>query len=129
MSAFIVDSDGLISYEHRNPAVMDLLDGLYAQGHVLGSCGVTIAEFYSGRDRGADRSIDAFVDTLTYWPIEFEDAVQAGRWRFEYRRAGIQLTATDMLIAAVAKRVGATVITGNVKDFPMDDVTVQSLLG
>jgi len=33
----------------------------------------------------------------------------------------------DTLIAAVARRVGATVVTDNAKDFPMDDIQVMSI--
>jgi predicted nucleic acid-binding protein len=129
MTEFLLDSDGLISYEHRRPVMLDLLDDLRLSGHTLGSCPITIAEFYSGRLRGSDVAVDDFVDALHYWPIEYDDAIQAGRWRYEFAYRGIQLSATDTLIAAVARRVGATILTGNLKDFPMEDVSVQSLLG
>lgn len=44
-----------------------------------------------------------------------------------YRARGLQLPATDCLIAATAHEHGALVITRNVKDFPMPEVTLLPL--
>ena len=36
-----------------------------------------------------------------------------------FARQGVQLAMTDSLVAAVANDVGATIVTTNIKDFPM----------
>lgn len=46
-------------------------------------------------------------------------AQQAGDWRYDFARRGVQLTTTDCLIAATAHAHHATVVTGNAKDYPM----------
>lgn len=71
--------------------------------------------------------LDGFLDLLRYWPTRYGDAVQAGEYRHTYARKGLQLSVSDTLIAAVARRVRATVITENLKDFPMDDIAAISL--
>jgi predicted nucleic acid-binding protein len=59
--------------------------------------------------------------------MTFESGVVAGRYRSEFRRRGITLPATDALIAAVAFERQATVITANVRHFPMDDIRIEPL--
>jgi predicted nucleic acid-binding protein len=93
----------------------------------VGACAITVGECLSGAHR-AERSgwLEIF-ERLEYWHLTPADAVQAGIWRYEFRRSGVQLTIPDTLIAALAQRTASIVVTDNLRDFPMDDVVVQSL--
>jgi predicted nucleic acid-binding protein len=44
---------------------------------------------------------------------------------FSFLGHGVTLSQADCLIAAAAAGVGARLITGNLRDFPMDEVTVE----
>src|SRR5438132_410259 len=66
---------------------------------------------------------------LEYWPISREAAQQAGRWRYTYARMGRPLTTTDTLVAAVAQERRVTLVTTNVKDYPMQEVSLLPLKG
>ena len=79
---------------------------------------------------------DLLLDTLDYHEITREIAKEAGRYRYEFSRQGIALSTPDTLVAATAIARGATLITANIRDFPMDDIqpvgelqTTAGLLG
>jgi predicted nucleic acid-binding protein len=65
------------------------------------------------------------LDGLRLAPITREDAERAGRWRRDFAAQGVTLTQADCLIAAAAAGVGARLITGNPKDFPMPELSVE----
>lgn len=95
-----------------------------AAGHELGACPITVAEFYSGQDPGDRPFADAFIDSLTFWPIPAEVALVAGGYRWTFAKRGRQLGVADALIAATARHYGAVLVTSNGRDFPMTDITV-----
>lgn len=127
MTSYLLDTTCLIHLARRTPLAVDAIARLLTESHVLGCCAIPVAEFYSGLPRVRAPGMDGFIDLLQYWPIGHGDAVQAGGYRYTYARKGLQLSVSDTLIAAVARRVTATVITENLKDFPMDDIRTVSL--
>jgi predicted nucleic acid-binding protein len=58
-------------------------------------------------------------------PLGGAEGERAGIWRREYARRGVTLSQADCLVAATAFRVGATLATGNVRDYPMDEIPVE----
>jgi predicted nucleic acid-binding protein len=127
MTRYLIDTDVLISFSRGREPVTSRLLALLEAGNDLGLCAVTVAEFYAGAERGQHPSIDRFIDALTYWDITPAAARAAGAYRYKFARLGTALSTPDTLIAAVAVRRGATVLTGNRKDFPMDDVAALTL--
>ncbi len=63
-----------------------------------------------------------FLDGLVIIPVTHEIAEVAGR--FKKRATSRRLELADCLIAATAFIEGATLATGNVKDYPMQEITV-----
>jgi predicted nucleic acid-binding protein len=96
---------------------------------ILCSCAITVAEYFAGETRGMFPVRDAFVDSLVYLESPPEVAELAGNYRRSFARRGIELSTQDTLIAAVASHHGATLVTRNFKDFPMDDVRLMRLAG
>lgn len=126
MALYMADTVGLIRFARGSEPARSMLQALIDGTDTLGACAISVTEFFAGTTP-ANRSIAyEFFDSLVYWDIRFEDAVQAGVYRYDFARRGIQLSTQDTLIAAVARRVGAIVLTENVKDFPMEDVEVRS---
>jgi predicted nucleic acid-binding protein len=58
-------------------------------------------------------------------PIGAAEGERAGTWRREFARRGLTLSQADCLVAAVALTVGATLATGNVKDYPMNEIAIE----
>jgi predicted nucleic acid-binding protein len=67
-----------------------------------------------------------FFAALPYWEISAEASIQAGIWRYEFSRRGIQLSTTGALVAAVAWEHQATLITNNTTHYPMPGLQLMS---
>ncbi len=124
MTDHLLDSTALVDYFRRRRAVIGLLERLEAQGHRLAVCAVGVAEVYSGFDAQERIKNDPVVDMWSYYETTPSIAREAGRYRYEFARIGTTLSATDSLIAAVAIANDATLITNNVRDFPMEGITL-----
>jgi predicted nucleic acid-binding protein len=57
--------------------------------------------------------------SLRFFATSPGTARQAGLWRYAFERQGVQLATTDCLIAAIAHERGASLVTGNLNDYPM----------
>jgi len=88
----------------------------------------------SNRQNGPDRHFqrdranlipDSRVASGSWW----SRYLRSGRCRvFRYHaRLGVTLSTTGTLIAALAVSVGATLVTRNIKDLPMNEVSVIQL--
>jgi predicted nucleic acid-binding protein len=58
-------------------------------------------------------------------PLGLAEGIRAGAWRREFADRGVMPHQTDCLIAAAAVGIGAHLVTANVVDFPMADLTVE----
>ena len=122
MTDHLLDATALVDYFRRRRAIRDLVERLESQGHRLAVCAVGLAEVYSGFD--AQERIDngPVVDRWFYYETTPAIAKEAGRYRYEFARTGTTLSATDSLIAAVAVANDATLITNNLRHFPMPEI-------
>lgn len=66
---------------------------------------------------------------LEFFKIGWEVARDAGLLKRDYSRKGRQLSLTDATIAAVCLANALTLITDNVKDFPMPELRIYPLAG
>jgi predicted nucleic acid-binding protein len=117
----------IIEVLRGNSVAADFVEGLAQDGETPYTCDVVVAEVFSGLHARHRAQGKAFLDSMRFLTTSPAAARQAGLWRYEFRSHGIQLTTTDALIAAVAFDRRATLITGNVRHFPMPDVTILPL--
>lgn len=127
MSRYLADTSALIDYSKGHEPVRSRLQGLIDAGDEVAVCAVNVTEFYSGLPPTSYPIWNLFFAALPYWPISRNAAIRAGQFRYAYARQGQPLSTMDSLVAAVAEERGATIITRNVKDFPMPEVSVISL--
>ena len=126
---YLLDTNVVIDYLNKRPRATELVDSLSIQGHVLCTCAVVVAEVYAGilpRSSSAERA-QTLLDALTFLPTEADAGREAGEWRYQFARQGMQLATQDSLIAATAFQHDATVLTGNERHFPMPEVSVLKL--
>ena len=72
----------------------------------------------SNRAAASDRLLKQFLASIVdIAPFELEDAAHAGDIRAHLERAGTPIGPYDLLIAAQARRRGATLVTGNKREF------------
>lgn len=127
MTRYLLDTDSVIEYLAGRPDTVAQLQQLSSQGDTLCACDIVVAEVYSGLLQRDWSRGQAFLSGLPYLVTTAAMAQQAGEWRFAYARRGVPLATTDCLIASTAYGHHATVLTGNVKDFPMTEIRVLSM--
>jgi predicted nucleic acid-binding protein len=127
MTLHLLDADAVIDHLKGIASTIALLRTLPSQGHILCTCDIVISEVYAGLPPNARPTAQQFLSGLQFLPTTEAAAQQAGIWRYEFARRGLTLATTDTLIAAVALEHGASVVTGNVRHFPMPGVTIVPL--
>ena len=127
MARFLLDTDAVVDYINQRPEVSMLLRRLASAGDTTCVCTVVLAEVHSGLgERYQPRALELLAAS-EYLPASEAIARQAGAWRYAYARRGIQLSTTDVLVAATALAYSATVVTRNVRDYPMPEVSILSV--
>ena len=129
MHTYLLDTTVIIDILNGKNERDKLLRGLLQQGHMLACCSINVSEVYAGmRDKEANRT-ERFLRDLEFFKIGWEVARDAGLLKRDYSRKGRQLSLTDATIAAVCLGNGLTLITDNVKDFPMTELKLYPLAG
>jgi predicted nucleic acid-binding protein len=119
MARQLLDTTSLINFSKGFEASTSCIKHILASGDEVGVCPVIVAEIFAGLPPQRHQDWDTFLSTLLFWPISYAASVQAGQWRYAFARRGIQVAMMDSLVAAVAHEIGATIVTSNVKDYPM----------
>lgn len=122
MNKYLLDTTALIDHLRGRGEVVGWVTSLARQGHRLGLCCINVAELYAGLSPEEQVRADRLVNSLEFYQVTREVAKQAGRYRYDFGRRGVTLSTADTLIAATAISEGATLITANARDFPMEDV-------
>lgn len=119
----MLDSTVLIDYLRGRPAVARVA-GLIDAGDIPATTAINVEEIVRGlRAAEMDAATDLFAG-LEVFAVDAAAAWQAGDWRRSFAERGVTLWQADCLIAATAQVNGATLVTGNPKDFPMPDLAV-----
>jgi len=105
----LVDTSIWIEYfRGRLPDAAAIELGL-GQGTVFVT-GPILAELLQGvRDAGEAEQLRRCIDAIPYEECRLEDWLAAGEAAFALRRKGMVIPLTDLVIAMVAKRIGAAV--------------------
>lgn len=121
---YLLDSAPVIDHQHGDEAtILFVSSGLEVRDQFAISV-VTLSEFYSGIRRGERPDMDQFIDQLRQVPTSRRIALKAAEYRYEFARRGRQLNIADTIIAATAYVINATLVTSNLRDFPMIDIRV-----
>lgn len=127
MTRYLLDTDALIDFSKGlqpvTATILSWIDG----NDIVAVCPITVAEFYTGLSPEEAARWEPFMNSLPYLAISREAAGRAGQDRYALARSGRRITTSDALLAAVAREQGATLVTSNLKDFPMDDLSLLSI--
>jgi predicted nucleic acid-binding protein len=121
---YLLDADVIIELIRGKTTTLSLLQAISEAGDVASICDVVVAEVFSGIPAERRAESTRYLAQFRYLDTPSIAAEQAGIWRYDYRRKGVSLTATDLLIAATALIHNATLLTGNVRDYPMPELDV-----
>ena len=120
-----LDTNAVIAVLNDRPAgARGRLAQDLANGERIGIPAVALFELIYGYEKSAQRARNEAalrsLLTLDIEPLPFElaDAEHAGAIRAQLERAGTPIGHYDLLIAAQARRHGATLVTANQREFP-----------
>ena len=118
MARILLDTTVLIDALRGRPAAQRLVS-LRRTGTEPWVCVISVEEIWRGLLPGDERHARRLFNGLRLAPLGVAEGVRAGAWRREFAARGVTLHQADCLIAAAAARIGATLATANVDDFPM----------
>jgi predicted nucleic acid-binding protein len=122
VALYLLDTDAVIDFFKGFPSSVELIQQLFQQGENLCTCAVVMAVVYAGLNPTERGRGEELLGSLRFFATSPGAARQAGLWRYAFARQGVQLATTDCLIAAVAHERGATLVTGNMDDYPMPEL-------
>lgn len=98
---------------------------LVAEGHVLATTCVNLAEVEAGLRQRERKRTEALLARLRFLATDREAAHRGGRYQAVWARRGRTIQTPDALVAGTARSHGATLLTHNLDDFPMGDLRVE----
>ena len=125
MIEYLLDSDVLIWQLRDQEETVELLARLSKRG-ILACSVMSIVEIQAGVRRGEEKKTNALLDSLKAYDVTPAIANLAGTFIRDYRAKGITLDFADSIVAATAVIHGLTLLTYNVKHYPMHDVKLHS---
>jgi predicted nucleic acid-binding protein len=127
MTTYLLDTSVIIDVLNGKRNRDALLRSLLSQGDLLACCAVNISEVYGGMRPKEEAKTESLLQSLEYYEINWDVAKQAGLLKRDYSKKGQALSLSDTTIAAVALEYNLTLITDNVKDYPMPQLKLYPL--
>lgn len=107
----------------REPSLRDRLPSTRGNGTIVALSSVVLFELSYGAEKGMNSQkrlawLDNFLREVdTVWPFDADDAHEAARIRVELETERTPIGPFDLLIAAQARRRGATLVTRNSAEY------------
>jgi predicted nucleic acid-binding protein len=120
----VLDSTVLIDFLRGRPAVARVR-ALRDAADVPATTAINVEEIARGLKASEEVAARRLFSGLVVLPVDARIAWQAGTWRRAFAAEGVTLYQADCLVAAAALSHGASLATGNPKDFPMRELTVE----
>jgi tRNA(fMet)-specific endonuclease VapC len=118
---YLLDSNACVVYlRGKNLLLRSRVDSRPAADIAL--CTVVLAELYFGADKGKNpaagrAAVDAFAAPYACLPFDRAAADVYARVRLDLEARGLMIGPYDLLIAAIARANGRTVVTHNTAEF------------
>lgn len=122
---YLVDTNIIIDALKAKRSRLEFLQRL-STGAPLAYCSVVAAELFAGFSSPTEieKAQADLLDTIVYVDTSESAAQLAGTMQHQYKKRGVSLATADALIAATAITEGHTLVTDNVKHFPMPELNV-----
>jgi predicted nucleic acid-binding protein len=127
MPTYLLDSSVIIDTLNKKRDRDQLLKNLLIEGHLLACCSISVTEIYAGMRSHEELPTTELLKSLQFFPVTFAIARLAGLLKRDHAKKGITLAATDVTIAAVAIAHHLTLITDNIKHYPMKELSLYPL--
>jgi predicted nucleic acid-binding protein len=122
--SYVLDSTLLIDHTHGDLGAIAMMERLFAETGDLYTSDAITCEVLSGGSVAGRAVVRTLLDALEYVALDPEGARWAGERRAERSAGASRRHLGDALVAAVAWRMGATIVTRNARDFEAYGVPV-----
>lgn len=122
-NGFLLDTTILIDLFRGRREAVAFLDKLSQEGSLF-VCAIVVSEIFSGVHPAELSKVEDFFEAMSYIQIDYKTAKRAGLYKRDFQRKGINLSISDTLIAAAAVEHSLTLVTKNVRHFPMGELNV-----
>lgn len=119
MAIVMVDTSLLVDHLRGHAGAVACLDGANERGDELWSVPVVRTEVLVGVRATESDAMWALFDVFRWLDVTTELADAAGELAARYRRSHSGIDIVDYLVAAATQRLEATLLTRNVRHFPM----------
>jgi predicted nucleic acid-binding protein len=123
--SYLLDTTVAIDWSLGYPGVRQVVDRCFEETDQLYTSDVVVCEALSGGSATERDVIRRFLSGLEYVALDPEGAADAGELRRLAGRSGHH-SLGDALIAATARRLGATIVTRNAADYASYEVPVMA---
>jgi predicted nucleic acid-binding protein len=124
MARLLLDSTVLIDALRGRPAA-ERVRAMRGGGDEPWACAISVEEIWRGIQPHEAAAVRQLFRGLRLAPLGVAEGERAGTWRRSHAERGVTLHQADCLVAAAAMGIGASLATGNPKDFPMEELDVQ----
>jgi hypothetical protein len=119
----LIDSDVLIDHLRKEKKALRFLATELEKHSLVCISVISRVEILAGMRKGEDAIVNNLFEILTPVNIDVSIADRAGEYLRKYGKSH-SLSIGDALIAATSKEMSLTLITRNVKHYPMKDITI-----
>ena len=127
MTDYLLDTNVLILHFRNRHDVTQLLKRWRQDGQLFIST-VVRAELLAGMHPREEQRTMRLLDSTVSIPVDAAIADRAGRLIYQSARKGVGLTLPDTLIASTALIHGLTLVTTNIKHFPIPELEIYQLV-
>jgi predicted nucleic acid-binding protein len=121
----MLDTTVLIDILRGCSGAVARLRALRRAGDAPHTCTVNVEEIVRGLRKQEEPAARTLLLGLRVVSLGAAEGWTAGCWRRTFAGAGQTLSQADCLVAAAALSIGGRLATGNPKDFPMSELTVE----
>lgn len=127
MPSYLLDSTVHIQWARGERTTRDWLRTALVMDDDLLTSAISVSEVYAGAHIGELETLAMYFGEIDVLPVSHDDAVVAGRMRYNLARRGRRLHLADALIAAATLKRRLTLVTANAKDFDGLGIDVLAL--
>ena len=133
MNRYLLDTNHLGESIGRVSVVRDRIQQFHRQGNIFGTCVPAVCELLVGAVMRKDAAkcrvrLDRLLQVVRLWPIELPIAERYAEVYHELQGTGRALSQVDILLAAMARHLGTTVLTTDNDFQAIRDIRIENWL-